>query len=417
MGASAIAEYKKIDVDKAWAGHPVHFACEKRGDNVFLSYYNADRELIVAHYNIVTDDLQKHVLPEILGWDSHNGVSLGIDSRGFIHVSANMHSSPLVYYKSKSPLSVEGFDELNTMIGSNEDSCTYPVFFYNGGKLFFRYRSGKSGKGDTYINAYDSETASWSRITNAPLFNGESERNAYPSEFIAGKDGFFHLVWVWRETPDCETNHTPSYAKTRDFITWYTASGKLIRLPIKNGDGDVIEPVPVNSGLLNNMVKVGFDPLGRQVVSYIHFDAEGNTQLYNARFEEEKWNVYQTSRWSYRWDFHGRGAIVSEIEVFPVTWSSCELIQHWKHKEYGEGLWVLDESFNIKEDRSLSDIYRQLTQKSNGAYISKMCGSVDSGLFMAWETLPANRDKPREVSDAALLSSQLRLYVKMSKNK
>jgi BNR repeat-containing family member len=404
-------EYKKMDIDKVWAGHPVHFACQRRGDNIFMSYYSADRKLMVASYNLVTSDLQKYVLPEILGWDSHNGTSIGIDSKGFIHLSANMHSSPLIYYKSTSSLSIVGFEKVNTMTGDNEDSCTYPVFFYKADTLFFRYRSGRSGKGDTYVNVYDIKTASWSRALSTPLFNGESERNAYPSEFFIGKDGFFHLVWVWRESPDCETNHTPSYAKTKDFLTWYTASNDVIHLPIKNGEGDVIESVSVNSGLLNNCVKVGFDSTGRQIVSYFHFDTEGNTQLYNVRFEGEKWEIRQTSHWSYRWDFRGRGAIVLEIEVFPVACVSGELIQHWRHKEYGEGFWVLDENFTIIEERPLPDIYQQLTKKSNDAFINKICGSIDSGLFMTWETLPANRDKEREICDSTLLSSQLILYV------
>ncbi len=410
-----ITGYKKIDIDKVWAGHPVHFACERKGNNIFMSYYNTDRKLMVASYNTATSEIKKYVLPEKLGWDSHNGTSIGIDSLGFIHVSANIHRSPLIYYRSMLPLSIESFEKVNSMTGDNEDSCTYPVFFYKDDTLFFRYRSGRSGNGDTRINVYDTKTTSWSSALSTPLFDGESERNAYPSEFFSAKDGYFHLVWVWRETPDCETNHTPSYAKTKDFLTWYTASGDVIHLPIKNGEGDVIEKIEINSGLLNGCIKVGFDSLNHQIISYIHFDKEGNTQLYNARFEDNKWKIYQTSRWLYRWDFHGRGAIFLEIEVFPVAFVSGELIQHWKHKEYGEGFWVLNENLTIKEEKVLPDIYQEITKKSNEAFINKMCGTVDSGLFMTWETLPANRDKEREVSNNILLSSQLYLYIQTGK--
>ncbi|MBT3282924.1 hypothetical protein HON59_00795 [bacterium] len=406
-----ITEYTKINIDNVWAGHPVHFACLQKGDHIFLSYYNTNRELIVADYNTVTGKIQKHTLPEILGWDSHNGVSLGIDSAGFLHVSANMHGSTLVYYKSEKPLSVQGFKALHTMIGDNEDFCTYPVFFNNDSKLFFRYRSGGSGRGDTFINMYDVDHVSWSRVTSKPLFDGESERNAYPSEFFIGENDFFHLVWVWREDPACETNHTPSYIKTKDFVSWYTASGNVVDLPIKNGEGDVIESVSTESGLLNGSVKVGFDCSGRQIVSYHHFDKNGNTQLYNARFENKKWKVYQTSDWSYRWDFRGRGAIGLEIEVFPVTCVDGELFQHWKHKEYGEGVWVLNEDLSIKENGALSDVYKQTTTSSNDARIVQMCGSIESGLFMTWETFPKHRDKRRDVDDTTLLSSQLMLYV------
>ena len=121
--------------------------------------------------------------------------------------------------------------------------------------------------------------------------------------------------------------------------------------------------------------------------------------------------MYQTSEWSYRWDFRGRGAIGLEIEVFPVTCVDGELFQHWKHKEYGEGVWVLNEDLSIKENGALSDVYKQTTTSSNDARIVQMCGSIESGLFMTWETFPKHRDKRRDVDDTTLLSSQLMLYV------
>jgi len=414
MKSTITKEFKKIDIDKVWAGHPVHFACERIKNDIFLAYYDSDRRLIVAHLHISTGILRKKVLPEILGWDSHNGVSIGIDSLGFIHVSANMHSSSLIYYKSEQSLCIEYFQAIHTMTDANEESCTYPIFMKHNNQLFFRYRSGKSGKGNILINKYNTESSSWEPIMNTALFDGESKRNAYPSEFFIAND-FFHLVWVWRETPDCETNHSPCYAKTKDFISWYDASGNIIDLPIKSNGSGAIEILQIRSGLLNGNLKVGFDVMGRQIISYHRFDKNGYTQLYNVRFEEGVWKTYQTSNWAYRWDFKGRGAIALEIEIFPVRVIDGKLTQHWKHNKYGEGIWFLDDKLSIIHDKPLSGIYQNISELTNKKHVKKMCGSPDLGLFMIWETFPKNRDKKRKIFGHYLLSSQLTLYIGISK--
>lgn len=40
-----------------------------------------------------------------------------------------MHKDPLRYYRSKKPHDITAFDALHTMVGNEEVSCTYPVFF------------------------------------------------------------------------------------------------------------------------------------------------------------------------------------------------------------------------------------------------------------------------------------------------
>jgi alpha-L-rhamnosidase len=64
-------------------------------------------------------------------------------------------------------------------------------------------------------------------LFDGPLLDGEGERSAYSSGPQRGPDGRFHLLWMWRETPDAMTNHTLSYARSRDLIHWETSSGNL----------------------------------------------------------------------------------------------------------------------------------------------------------------------------------------------
>jgi hypothetical protein len=52
---------------------------------------------------------------------------------------------------------------------------------------------------------------------------GYGKRNAYmygTGGPIHGPEGRFHLLWVWRETGDHETNHSLSCARTVDNDLW-----------------------------------------------------------------------------------------------------------------------------------------------------------------------------------------------------
>ena len=130
-----------------------------------------------------------------------------------------------------------------------------------------------------------------------------------------GPDGRYHLCWVWRDTPDCATNHTLSYARSSDLIHWKNAQGAALSLPILFGAPVVADPVPAGGGIINGNTDIGFDGEGRVILSYHKYDEAGNTQLYNARLEEGEWRIYQSSHWDYRWAFSGGGTIHFEVRV------------------------------------------------------------------------------------------------------
>ena len=406
-------------IGDVWSGHPVPFHLLTRGDRQFAAFYDTNRALTIATRRLGESTFSFTRLPSTLGWDSHNSVVMAIDDDGYIHVSGNMHSSPLNYFRSDNPLDIGSFTKMS-MVGTNENSCTYPQFYRSpSGELVFIYRSGSSGNGNHIFNAYTLATKSWRRLLASPLTDGEGQRNAYPVGPVQGPDGFFHMVWVWRDTPDAATNHDLSYAKTADLLSWQSAPGAALALPIRLSTGDIVDPVPSGGGMINNNTKIGFDSEKRPIVAYHKFDANGFTQLYNARFENGSWVRYKTSNWTYRWAFGGTGTLIFEIEVEPVELQpDGTLTQNWYHSRYG-GLGALrlnPDTLAAEEQIPRPTPYPpELGMVESTTAGMQVRWQADAGegpdpdvLYMLrWETLPSNNDQPRSTIPPA---TPLRLY-------
>jgi hypothetical protein len=183
--------------------------------------------------------------------DSHNYLTLVMDNEGFIHLSGNMHKDKLVYFRSNEPRNIHNLQQL-AMTGEREDSATYPLFFKGAdGELLFRYRDGESGNGDDIYNRWDATAQRWVRLLEQPLLSGEGLRNAYARLPVFGPDKQWHMIWMWRDTPHCETCHHLSYACSPDLLHWFTQDGKPIPLPIRLDSGDVVDAAPIEQGLIN----------------------------------------------------------------------------------------------------------------------------------------------------------------------
>lgn len=402
--AETVAEIS--DVALVWAGHPVGFSLLTHGDRQYVAYYDAERRMTVASRRTTHNHWQYKVLPESVAWDSHNSVTMALDESGYLHVSGNMHVKPLVYFRNHEAGNIETLERIPAMTGNEEQRVTYPRFFEApDGALVFTYRDGSSGSGNQIYNVYDVRAQQWRRLLDQPLLDGEGLMNAYPVGPSVGPDGYYHLCWVWRDTPDCATNHDPGYARSKDLIHWETAGGSPLTLPITLATADTVDPVPAGGGIINGNTRIGFDSKIRPIVSYHKFDANGNTQIYNARFEEGRWVVHQTSNWDTRWEFAGGGTIGFEIGVSPVVFDTeAGLSQAFRSKKEGSGVWVLDEeSLRIKETRNAENKtppeLRGVRSDFPGMSVrwaNDLGESPKHRYILRWETLGQNRDKPRE---------------------
>lgn len=397
-----------LDVMPVWSGHPVGFTLLTQSPRQYVAFYDAERRMTVGVRTLDAANWQFARLPETVGWDSHNSVTMTIDDDGYIHLSGNMHCVPLIYFRTARPHDISSFQRIPSMVGSNEQRCTYPHFLRGAdGQLMFTYRDGSSGNGDQIYNAYDLETKTWRRFLDQPLTAGEGKRNAYAHGPKRGPDGFFHLCWVWRDTPDCATNHDLSYARSRDLIHWETSDGSPLDLPITLETGEIVDPVPAGGGIINGNTILGFDSQERLVISYHKFDEEGNTQIYNARREEDGWKIYETSQWDYRWEFKGGGAIPFEIRMSGIrVESDGKLSQSYSHPKHGSGQWLLDEATlkpvgELPRRLSYPPFLSRVESKFPGMQVrwgGDSGGSGEKGVryVLRWETLPAHRDRPRE---------------------
>jgi len=417
---------KALEVGETFSGTRISATLLTHGEHQYVAYYNADQQVVIAERRLGSDEWFFRELPLNARWNNHVGIKgLAIDAKGYLHLSGNMHAMPLVYWRTTEPYDsprlkaegrhhIETLERIDRMVGEKEDRVTYENFReLPDGRLTFWYRYGRSGQGQRIINVWDAEEMGWQRLMDEPLFDGLGEVNVYPSGPIQGPDGNYHFIFMWRETPDARTNHQMSYVWSEDMVNWRTAAGDAVALPItRRTEGVVVDPLPPLKGMINMGTALGFDAENRPIVSYHKYDAEGNSQIYNARWEEDRWEIYQTSDWDWRWEFGGWGAIPSHVGAGSVRVTEDGFLsQPYRHEKEGSGVWKLDpetlKPAGVLPSRGWEKPghLRQVDSDFRHADGSRMqvnwsgdLGGVEGGVEYAlrWESLPVNRDRPRD---------------------
>ena len=215
---------------------------------------------------------------------------------------------------------------------------------------------------------------------------------------VAGSDGWFHLSWVWRDSPDAATNHDLSYARSRDLVRWERSDGTPLPLPIRLGDAEIVDPVPVRGGMINNNTPIGFDAAGRAGIAFHKFDGAGNTQVFVARREATGWRVAQASDWTgFRWEFGGMGSLNFRLRVAaPVVEGNVLRVPVVRD---GKPIDLLLDGKTLARigERPGMTLADRLAARI-GVPAGMQLDTVEdrSGVAIAWATLPPNRDLPRE---------------------
>lgn len=399
---------RSISIEPVWSGHRVGFALLTAGGQQFAAYYDAERQMTVAQRGVGEDRWAFTRLDSRLGWDSHNYIAMAVDDAGCLHVSGNMHCVPLVYFRSEQPLEAVTLQRVETMVdAARERRVTYPRFLRGpGGRLLFGYRDGESGRGDDYCNIYDLESRRWRALVDRPLITGHMKMNGYFTAPQAGPDELFHIVGVWRDHPNAESNHDLSYARSADMLHWQGADGRDIPLPLDVEHIDVVDPVPARGGLANGNTVLGFDSSHRPMIAYNKYAADGTMQIFAARFEDARWTSRRVSDWQgYRWHLKGLGSLGYEVRV--GAWgrdAQGRLTLAFRYPRQ-EGYWVLDErTLAVIEtiEAGLNPLPSELRWVESPFAGMEKCFALDCGkgvpgrrFMLVWESLGPNHDKPR----------------------
>lgn len=415
---------EELPVARVWAGHKVNMALVSSRAWQYAGYYDENRNMVIAMRRFGTDVWSRRILDtKILGWDSHNNISLGVDSDECLHVSGNMHATPMIYFRMEIPHDLDSIHPAR-MVGRDEQQCTYPRFMTGpAGTFLFHYRSGYSGNGYEIYNVYEPETRQWRRFFDQPLSDGAGRCNAYffQPDPVAGPDGFFHLGWMWRDSGDCSSNHDICYARSRDLLHWENAAGESLALPLTpNSPGIVVlATAPSGSGVINMGNRIGFDSERRPVLSFHKYDENGYSRIYNARLlSPGKWQIVAVGNWTFeqRWEFQGVGSIPQQIHFSAVNpQRDGSLLQAFDFSGRSAGVWRLaPDTLEVQEIfppiHSLPlelEHLRELSEDCSVWTVSDSCGCVNAPFeyILRWEAPQHNRD--HQLEKTFPLSSQL----------
>lgn len=288
-------------IDRVWSASRVSFDLVTQGEDQLVAYYNATRNMVVAHRKTSTAQAfygtvwNYRQLDTMLGWDNHNDVVVAISDDGHFHVLGNMHADRMVYYKTRYAGEVRSLERVEVMVDPQiERRVTYPNFLRGAdGTLFLQFRIGGSGNGDEIFYRYDDATGQWSLLHPNGFTDGQGKHNAYISQIARGPDGRFHAAWVWRGQGGSTMNSMVSYARSADLENWEDAAGNPLTLPLTYEATPVAAPVPNEQGMVNGHQHVGFDAQGRPLVTYFRYDENRIAQGYLARFNGDAWEQHQ----------------------------------------------------------------------------------------------------------------------------
>lgn len=398
------------EIDQVPSGFPVEFCILTEKKRQYVAYYNERRQMSIASRSLESNQWQYQVLPTKVEWDSHNYITMAVDGDGHLHVSGNMHGVRLIYFRTEKSGDITSLKQLR-MTGEQEDRVTYPKFLTDQeGTLLFNYRNGGSGNGIRIWNKYDLTTRRWSRLLDKPLLDGEGRCNAYPLGPIRGPDGWFHLVWVWRDTPDCATNHHLSHARSKDLVHWESVFGQKIELAMTLDKRSLwVDPIPSGGGIINGCQKLTFDASNRPIITYHKSDHNGNMQIYAARPEGTEWTRHVLTDWQNPIEFSGRGSMgFIGIRISGLRRAEPGLLtMTYRHRDYGSGRLVIDENSlrpttkKIEVTQEYPEELSRIQSNFEGMGIRR---AIDIGgaaedtvrYILQWETLGANHDRPRK---------------------
>ncbi|MBI4896523.1 MAG: BNR-4 repeat-containing protein, partial [Candidatus Aenigmarchaeota archaeon] len=267
-------------------------------NELYVCYVNGNLDLIVAKSSDNGKTWQKNIVYSGNTDNSHNTCSIGVDKNGYIHVSYDMHATPLHYKISDNPNDISSFTA-KTMTGTEENKATYPQFIKDpAGELYFFYRSGVSGGGDLVIKKYNTATKQWSDLF-VPLINGRSltpQDNAYYNNVAFDSQNRMHLSWEYRQEGQ---DFNLSYAVYEiNSGKWKKTDGTVYTLPISRLTSETAQKIEKRERF-RYMGGIALDSLDRPHVSFVKDAPDGKQEIFHTFYNGGAWETTQVTNMNY----------------------------------------------------------------------------------------------------------------------
>jgi len=283
----------------------------------YMCYWNAAYQVALARRKLPAGTWQELNLTDYTTTlahinDNHYNIAMGIcPNDGTIHLSFDQHSDVLHYRVSKPGMatnpdaadwSAASFQATRNYLveGSSISMVTYPRFVMKpSGDMLMECRLGTSGNGDDYLWEYRASTGKWTSM--GQYLNGTTvNENAYINGIHYDKAGKLHVSWVWRQTPDAQTNHDLNYIYSEDDgVTWKNAAGTVVGTinvapVVMSSAGIKIMSVATNRGLINQESQA-VDSQGKiHLLNSFLPDGTANTGFWDSRINNTVlYHIYQ----------------------------------------------------------------------------------------------------------------------------
>lgn len=308
----------------AWAGSTVntsifrHHALITRGKSQYVAFYKDSTTINITK---ITDS-KPFEMYELKGnydlRDAHNGISIGCDRGGFLHLTYDHHGTKLRYRRALTPDCISNWSEELIMTGRYETSVTYPSFIMSkvGNRMALLYRDGTWNNGSSRLKYYEESSHTW-HDHPSPILSGEQQipwtANPYWNHPAVGNDGSLHLSYVWRTNSigkaERLNNINICYAKSLDNgITWLTSLDQPLELPITPVNTETVFAVSPGSNLINQC-SMALDSCNQPHIAFYTNDSADIPQYYHLWLKQKRWHIRQISDRTNRFQLEGAGTL------------------------------------------------------------------------------------------------------------
>lgn len=300
----------------------------------YVSFYDKRGNVVVGKRKLSGKKWRILITPFVANIrDAHNGISLGIDGAGYIHLCFGMHGAKLGYIRSVKPHSLK-FTPHISMDGEEEECVTYPEFHtLSNGDLLFFYRNGVSGNGNMVIKRYLLKERKWTTIQRN-LIDGEGERNAYWQAWVDCNDSIF-ISWVWRDNADVASNHDVCFAISNDGgMSWRKTNGEIYDLPITVKNAEVAWRVPCGSNLINQ-TSMTVDEKGSPYIATYWSQKDSDVPQYRIIWQDgTKWNMRSVGERTLPFSLEGRGTKMIPVSRPLILTKNGKILLIFRDKEW-----------------------------------------------------------------------------------